>query len=333
MLECNIADDVILQVENPKNDTFSSDEESYSEVENEDLDYIDGVEEIDVDGEQIFPDCEDQRSIEQVDLEVNFAFKRSGGQNQAREATPQADNPQPNELEDYVQRIVNNKWKEKEAELLEKYGLNKGMENKDKMPQKNETQTKFKEVVKCPSDTTLYTPALQRMQNRGVVDKLIFQNKQVPNENVVVDHVANFVEGVRAEVEVAKRNNGNLRDQEEAGLSTGRREAQTKKDRVNEQADFAKNLASEQVIAAEKFKSDINQTQGKSATLDINQPFEKLFIETGKKYFAGVERPRNDCEIIEDDDFFHITCHVEKALTQKIKKGEYVDLERLLVCD
>ena len=179
----------------------------------------------------------------------------------------------------------------------------------------------------------MYTPALQRTQNRGVVDKLIFQNEQVLNENVVVDHVANFVEGVRAKLEVAKRNDGNQRDQEEAGPSTGRREVQTKKDRVTKQADFAKNLASEQVIAAEKFKSDINQPQGKSATLDINQPFEKLFIETAKKYFAGVERPRNDCEIIEEDDFFHITCHVEIALMQKIEKGEYVDLERLLVHD
>ena len=137
---CNIADDVILQVENPKDDTFSSDEESYSEVENEDLDYIDDVEEIDADGEQIFPDCEDQRSIEQVDSEVNFAFSRSGGQNQTREATPQLDNPQPKGLKDYVQQTINNKWKEKEAELLEKYGLNKGMENINKTPQKNETQ-------------------------------------------------------------------------------------------------------------------------------------------------------------------------------------------------
>ena len=31
-----------------------------------------------------------------------------------------------------------------------------------------------------------------------------------------------------------------------------------------------------------------------------------------------------------DDDFFHVTCHVDKTMKEKIEKGEYVDLERLI---
>ena len=34
-----------------------------------------------------------------------------------------------------------------------------------------------------------------------------------------------------------------------------------------------------------------------------------------------------------DDDFFHVTCHVDKNLKQKIRNGEYVDLEKLLPLD
>ena len=34
-----------------------------------------------------------------------------------------------------------------------------------------------------------------------------------------------------------------------------------------------------------------------------------------------------------DDDFFHVTCHIEENLKEKIKKGGYVDLERLLPKD
>ena len=32
-----------------------------------------------------------------------------------------------------------------------------------------------------------------------------------------------------------------------------------------------------------------------------------------------------------DDEFFHITCHVDTSLNLKIKAGQYVELEKLLV--
>ena len=31
-----------------------------------------------------------------------------------------------------------------------------------------------------------------------------------------------------------------------------------------------------------------------------------------------------------DDDFFHLTCHIDSSLREKIERGEFVDLERLL---
>ena len=36
---------------------------------------------------------------------------------------------------------------------------------------------------------------------------------------------------------------------------------------------------------------------------------------------------------VSDDDFFHLTCHVEPSLIHKIEKGEFVELEKLLPKD
>ena len=34
-----------------------------------------------------------------------------------------------------------------------------------------------------------------------------------------------------------------------------------------------------------------------------------------------------------DDDFFHVTCHIDQPMREKIERGEYVDLEKLLPKD
>ena len=36
---------------------------------------------------------------------------------------------------------------------------------------------------------------------------------------------------------------------------------------------------------------------------------------------------------LSDDDFFHLTCHIDPALKQKIEKGEFVDLDKFLPRD
>ena len=33
---------------------------------------------------------------------------------------------------------------------------------------------------------------------------------------------------------------------------------------------------------------------------------------------------------VSDDDFFHLTCHIEPCLIHRIEKGEFVELEKLL---
>ena len=70
----------------------------------------------------------------------------------------------------------------------------------------------------------------------------------------------------------------------------------------------ARDRAQEMIVEAKQFKAAVNLPKG-----IIDNPFYK---EGGG--------------IPDDDEFFHITCHIEPTLKAKIERGEYVELEKLL---
>ena len=74
--------------------------------------------------------------------------------------------------------------------------------------------------------------------------------------------------------------------------------------------DVAREKAEKAVLEAEQFKATINVPQSMHVGINDNQYFSE--------------------EIKDDDEFFHITCHVEPSLVEKISKGEYVELNKLL---
>ena len=70
---------------------------------------------------------------------------------------------------------------------------------------------------------------------------------------------------------------------------------------------------------------------------------ERAIVEA-EKFKATVEPPPQGNEKVfsslmnigcgvSDDDFFHLTCHIEPSLIHKIEKGEFVELEKLLPKD
>ena len=67
------------------------------------------------------------------------------------------------------------------------------------------------------------------------------------------------------------------------------------------------------IVEAEKFKAMIVQLQEQGKTDLVNFP----------NIGSGVS----------DDDFFHLTCHIEPSLIHKIENGEFVELEKLLPKD
>ena len=85
--------------------------------------------------------------------------------------------------------------------------------------------------------------------------------------------------------------------------STPKRPADRFDDRVNVAKEKARNL----ILEAEQFKTVINTPQGITAN-----PF----------YDEGLVK--------DDDEFFHITCHIDESMMSKIEKGEFVNLEKLL---
>ena len=78
--------------------------------------------------------------------------------------------------------------------------------------------------------------------------------------------------------------------------------------------DQARDKDCKAMIEAEKFQAKITTPTGK----------EKSNKSSSDEPVLG------DTESKSDDDFFHLTCHIEDNLIQKIEAGNYVDLEKLL---
>ena len=79
--------------------------------------------------------------------------------------------------------------------------------------------------------------------------------------------------------------------------------------------------ADKTVLDAERFKAAIQEPGMSNQILNgLNGPGDcGQFLNIG----AGVS----------DDDFFHLTCHIDPSLIHKIEKGEFVELEKLLPKD
>ena len=168
------------------------------------------------------------------------------------------------------------------------------------------------EVIKSPSDTTIYQPAF-KVNDQS--DKLI--NK-----------ISNFVEGIRIE---------------SAGKSVDSRR--------DKGQDPHKVLHTPPNRPTPKFPDRsqvIDNNEPNGDTDDDERPDGKVIgeelIKGADESKAALPPPRGEFNdynqlnriarlLNEDDDFFHITCHIDSALKQKIERGEYIDLERLLPKD
>ena len=90
------------------------------------------------------------------------------------------------------------------------------------------------------------------------------------------------------------------------------------------------------IIEAEKFRADVLAPKGNEIVdnnlnnvrhevlgfrndIDFNAPAYDLPDEIRLKRLFDT-----------DDDFFHVTSHIDQALKSKIVKGEYIELEKLL---
>ena len=82
------------------------------------------------------------------------------------------------------------------------------------------------------------------------------------------------------------------------------------------------------VVEAEKYKAALTPPTGNE--IEMSNTINNL---TGVQVLATgpVFSPPGVGTGLSDDDFFHLTCHIDPSLRSKIERGEYVDLERLLL--
>ena len=198
-------------------------------------------------------------------------------------------------------------------------------------------------LVKSPSDTTIYAPALKKgaiNKEAGMLDVSDKHNGEMStvttnhaksltspleeNSNSktmhknhsgeqVMRHISEFVDQLTVE---SDRNTDKQEEQcyerlmpKSRVMVPGLKEAQKRAEQV--------------VIESEKFKAAVEMPSGRN------------FCFTDKEDNDRVS-PTSDvmrCQIglgLSDDDFFHLTCHIDVNMKQKIENGCYVDLDKLL---
>ena len=201
-----------------------------------------------------------------------------------------------------------------------------------------------REMIKSPSDTTVYVPALKLDVHRSPVVNKHINGKTTNN----VNQISRFVEKLRLEnrrdrasTSSCSRSPSYLMDEDDLprnrpeswsrlksvrrrGNTPSRRHRSGDESRTREEhrdkMSQARSLADKLVIDAEKFKASVAPPpKGNYEFNPDAQDFKDLLTILKSK-----------CDDDGDDEFFHITCHLDLNTRQKIGRGEFVDLEKLL---
>ena len=157
-------------------------------------------------------------------------------------------------------------------------------------------------VTKSPSDTTIYAPAVHRL-NDGPLGI---------SAETAMDKISDFIEGIRLETQhrVTPARGTPVRKAPTPGMSKEGVPQPDKRIVVNE---VELEAVKQQIEEAEQYSAMVEPPpKGNKAQFDINL----------------VKRAEADDH--NDDNYFHLTCHVDKSLKSKIEQGEYIDLERLI---
>ena len=221
-------------------------------------------------------------------------------------------------------------------------------------------------LVKSPSDTTIYAPALNMTglnyqtistgtdylitdqdkvihsqdkstksdkNNVSQLNETTSQSGGMPNgtngmkKPDLMLKISNFVDQLRLDFEDSyvqqEQDQGLIRPRSSIN-APGLQEAQKRMEQA--------------LIETEKFKATLEKPPGRnelselSSPLDVNEisyPHELLNNEISQTVPRQIIRMGNSSGTT-DDDFFHLTCHIEPNMKSKIENGEFIDLDKLL---
>ena len=183
-----------------------------------------------------------------------------------------------------------------------------------------------KQNIKSPSDTTIYAPALQLTPTNRIVNIPFASPALGPSncclpvngdgDNTIDNLVSTFVENIRVQHEEERR--PSVRSQVVVPLVPEQTRQQQQYEQQQPEAgpsnrqllEEANNYAEDMVVRAEQARAAVELPKG----------------EFSWKQNVQFRSPQG----LSDDEFFHLTCHVDSALKQKIERGEYVELDKLL---
>ena len=195
---------------------------------------------------------------------------------------------------------------------------------------------KAQEVLKSPSDTIIYAPALAKGnrtadETDGTIDKMISQFV----ENIKLASLSKGSEGdnlITMDKQCAPSIEGND--------ETSQPQRQGKSAAAERGKDERNGLGDNIILDAEKYKAQLLAPKGNTnqkvdhalsivgvekQILDQDDPFNAEQFERLKRDDVEFRRFFDN-----DDDFFHVTCHLDASFKHKIIKGDFIDLERLL---
>ena len=176
-------------------------------------------------------------------------------------------------------------------------------------------------MVKSPSDTTIYAPALAK---GSIIPKQVLN----PVANIdPIQQISQFVESIHME---NSRNSEHHGDRPSTSNDDGKNIKRHEHDRHRDRSLERRSEAQKVIVEVEQFKASISQPSGKVANAALVQNNCELEVQqfnqagnlanTGEQYMnvdiAQFMKLLNNCQ---DDEFFHLTCHVEVGLQSKIE--------------
>ena len=224
------------------------------------------------------------------------------------------------------------------------------------------SKSKHNNLVKSPSDTTLYAPGLRKINpspnhdnHDGFLRNFTRQSDKQNVETSMIDKISRFVDNIRI---TSERNNtgrqrspvrappgsGDVRVIEEnngpSTSSSASRRTGTGQSGPNDGFEADTDQTTDQLLLqAEKFRARVEAPKGKSLSRNqsLLMPYDYERLKSRFVTDQGLLPIDNEILFLrnfdQDDEFFHITSQIEVGLKSKIEKGEFVDLERLLPRD
>ena len=209
-----------------------------------------------------------------------------------------------------VKNLFNQFWEEKMKEMDGK--------GKNRIPVDN-CQNKIISVSKLPSDTTIYAPALicSSPQRSGVGNGEIFEPRvgvrnglEILVSEVVNGMVSEFVDNVRLEQQNRQHDMMQLQEIERRKASRDNTETSPLEE--------ARERGNKAQLEVETFRAT------------VAQPKPGMDLNSNNRVGGDFQQIPNIGSGVSDDDFFHLTCHIDPNLIHKIEKGEFVELEKLI---